>query len=301
MQQPFSYFRTKDDLTQKENKKIKDKSDFIKLIKKINIKPYFQDERFVLYLGDSLEILKKIPEKSIDLIFSDPPYNLSNGGFTVHAGKRVSVNKGIWDKSKGFDKDWTFHFNWIKACRSILKDNGAIWVSGTYHSIYQCGFALQLNNYHILNDICWFKPNASPNLSCRYFTASHETLIWARKNKKGKHYFNYSLSKNYNWEGDFIKKPNKQMRSVWAINTPKPEEKIFGKHPTQKPIELLKRIILTTSEKENIILDPFTGSSTTGIAAYSLKRNFIGIDLEKSYLDLSIKRYLYIKNSNSKF
>lgn len=296
MQQLFFYYSTKENSLTKKNSE-KNNNIFLNLIKKINIKPYFQDDKFILYLGDSLEILKKIPEKSIDLIFSDPPYNLSNGGFTVHAGKRVSVNKGEWDKSKGFHNDWNFHFNWIKTCKNLLKDNASIWISGTYHSIYQCGFALQLNNYHILNDICWFKPNASPNLSCRYFTASHETLIWARKDKKNKHYFNYLLAKNYNWNGDFIKRPNKQMRSVWAISTPKPEEKIFGKHPTQKPIELLKRIILTTSKEKDIILDPFTGSSTTGIVAYNFNRYFIGIDLEKKYLDLSIKRYLHIKNS----
>ena len=172
-----------------------------------------------------------------------------------------------------------------------------MWVSGTYHSVYQCGHALQSLRYHVLNDISWFKPNASPNLSCRYFTASHETLIWARKNKKAKHYFNYDDMKEGKWKDDFIKKQGKQMRSVWAIGTPKKVEKIFGKHPTQKPIELLKRIVLASTKKGDSILDPFTGSSTTGLAAYLYGRKFVGIDNEKKYLNLSIKRYKELEKS----
>ena len=193
-------------------------------------KSYFAQDDFVLYNGDALRLLEEIPDNSISMIFADPPYNLSNGGFTVHAGKRVSVNKGKWDVSKGFEKDFDFHLSWIEACKRILKPNGSIWISGTYHSIYQCGFALQALDYHILNDITWYKPNASPNLGCRCFTASHETLIWAKKDKKAKHLFNYKKVKEGDWPEDFLKKPNKQMRSVWAINTPKPWEKKFGKH-----------------------------------------------------------------------
>jgi site-specific DNA-methyltransferase (adenine-specific) len=147
-----------------------------------------------------------------------------------------------------------------------------------------------------LNDIAWFKPNAAPNLSCRFFTASHETLIWARKDKKSKHTFNYELMKNGEWNGDFIKKPATQMRSVWAIGTPKPDEKKFGKHPTQKPLELLKRVVLASTNKGDLIIDPFTGSSTTGIAAYLTGRKFIGIDTDKKFLDLSIKRFNDAKN-----
>lgn len=255
------------------------------------IKSYYLKNNFALYLGNSLEIMDKFPPEHFDMIFADPPYNLSNGGFTVHAGKMVSVHKGDWDKSKGFDADLEFHIKWIKACKRLLKPNGTIWISGTYHSIYQCGYALQANGYHILNDITWFKPNASPNLSCRYFTASHETLIWARKSKEGKHIFNYDKMRKGEWGDDFLKKPNKQMRSVWAIGTPKQWEKKFGKHPTQKPIELLKRIISASTNKGDTILDPFTGSSTTGLAAYLNDRKFIGIDTEKEFLDLSIKRF----------
>jgi site-specific DNA-methyltransferase (adenine-specific) len=252
---------------------------------------YFSDIGIRLYLGDVIEVLKKLPEESIDLIFADPPYNLSNDGFTCHAGRRVSVNKGKWDKSRGVEEDFQFHYNWIEACKRVLKPNGTLWISGTYHSIYACGFALQKQGWHLINDICWFKPNASPNLSCRMFTASHETLLWAKKNKKAKHVFNYDLMKNGNWNGDFIKKPNKQMRSVWAINTPKNGEKKYGKHPTQKPETLLERIILASSNEGDIVLDPFCGSGTTGVVAIRYKRKFVGIDSERKYLDeLAIPR-----------
>ncbi len=263
-----------------------------KILVSIKQKPYFSTDNFVLYHGDSLKILSQLPENSIDMIFADPPYNLSNGGFTCHAGRAVSVNKGEWDKSRGLDKDFEFHLNWITLCRKVLKPHGTIWISGTYHSIYQCGYALQYVGYHILNDISWFKPNGSPNLSCRYFTASHETLLWARKEKKAKHIFNYEEMKNSDWPEDFLKKPSKQMRSVWAIGTPKPEEKKFGKHPTQKPLELLRRIVLSSTNRGDIVLDPFTGSSTTGLAAASNGRKFVGIDNEKNYLELSKKRFI---------
>ena len=262
-----------------------------KILNNIKDKPYFVKDNFVLYKSDCLNILEQLPDGSIDMIFADPPYNLSNGGFTVHAGKMVSVDKGKWDKSNGFDKDYKFHKEWLEACRRVLKPGGTIWVSGTYHSIYKCGHAIQSLGYHILNDISWFKPNASPNLSCRFFTASHETLIWARKEKKGKHKFNYDLMKNGDWAEDFIKKPNLQMRSVWSIYPPKKDEKTFGKHPTQKPIDLLVRVVMASTNKNDIVLDPFTGSSTTGLAAVMNDRKFLGIDMEKEYLDLSKKRF----------
>lgn len=262
-----------------------------KILKSVGQKPYFQEGNFVLYHDDSIKLLGTLPAESIDMIFADPPYNLSNGGFSVHAGKMVSVNKGDWDKSRGFQDDYDFHFRWLEAARRVLKPGGTLWVSGTYHSIYQCGHALQALNYHILNDIAWFKPNAAPNLSCRFFTASHETLIWARKDKKAKHTFNYDLMKEGDWAEDFLKKPNLQMRSVWSMGTPKPYEKKFGKHPTQKPLELLRRVVLASTIKGNVVLDPFTGSSTTGLAAVAVGRKFVGIDMEKSFLDLSIKRF----------
>jgi site-specific DNA-methyltransferase (adenine-specific) len=252
---------------------------------------HFNENNFQLYLGDCIEVLSNFSENSVDMIFADPPYMLSNGGFTVHAGKRVSVHKGKWDESRGVKEDFEFHEKWISACRRVLKPEGTIWISGTYHSIYACGFALQIQGFKILNDVAWFKPNASPNLSGRFFTASHETLIWARKDSKAKHVFNYKLMKTGDWNGDFIKNPGKQMRSVWAIGTPKAAEKTFGKHPTQKPLALLERIVLASTNEGQLIVDPFTGSSTTGIAAVKHGRNFVGIDMEKEYIDLSKKRY----------
>ena len=263
---------------------------------------YYSEKNVRLYNGDVIKTLNALPGECIDLIFADPPYNLSNGGFTCHAGKRVSVNKGKWDKSKGVEEDFDFHYNWIEACKRVLKPNGSLWISGTYHSIYVCGFALQKQGWHFINDICWFKPNAAPNLACRMFTASHETLLWVRKDKKAKHYFNYELVKNSDWNGDLIKKPNKQMRSVWAITTPKNGEKIYGKHPTQKPEALLERIIFACSQENDIVLDPFCGSGTTGVVALKNSRNFVGIDAEVDYLNkMAIPRMKDVLNRNELF
>lgn len=255
-------------------------------------KPIFKTNDFCLYHADCLGIISKFPDNYVDMIFADPPYMLSNNGFTCHAGMMVSVNKGKWDASRGFEEDLKFHETWLSECKRILKSSGTIWVSGTYHSIYQCGYLIQKLGFHILNDISWFKSNASPNLSCRFFTASHETLIWARKDKKAKHIFNYKAMKEGLFSEDFLKKPNKQMRSVWAINTPKPHEKKFGKHPTQKPLELLKRLISASTNRGAIILDPFAGSGTTGIASKIVgDRKFIGIEHDAKYIETTIKRY----------
>ena len=256
-----------------------------------SLKPIFKNNLSELFLGDTLEIMKTLKPESYDLIFSDPPYNLSNDGFTCQNGKMVSVNKGEWDKSKGFENDLAFHELWISECKKLLKPNGTLWVSGTYHSIFLCGYLLQKNDWHILNDIAWFKPNASPNLSCRMFTASHETLIWAKKSKKAKQTYNYKYLKEQDWGSDFIKKPNKQMRSVWAINSTPKREKEFGKHPTQKPEGLLERVILSSTDEGDLVLDPFCGSGTTGVVATKNNRVFTGIDNNINYLnDISAKR-----------
>lgn len=248
------------------------------------MKPLYRSKNTSIYLGDVLEVLRSFEDESFDLIFADPPYNLSNGGFTCHAGRQVSVNKGKWDKSKGFERDAAFHAEWIDACKRVLKKNGSIWISGTYHSIYACAFALQKGGWHLINDVCWYKPNASPNLSCRMFTASHESLIWAKKSKSAKHVFNYTAMRNGDWPNDFLKRPAKQMRSVWAIGTPRPDEKTFGRHPTQKPLALMERIIVSSSRPGDTVLDPFCGSATTGVAALRHKRKFVGIDTSRGYL-----------------
>ncbi|MDD3819071.1 MAG: site-specific DNA-methyltransferase [Actinomycetota bacterium] len=265
-----------------------------KLLKSLNKYKYFHDDDFALILGDSLELLKKIDRDSIDMIFADPPYFLSNDGITCMSGRMVSVNKGNWDKSSGVEENFKFNLEWLGECRRILKKDGTVWVSGTSHIIYSIGYAMQLLGYKILNDIIWYKRNAPPNLSCRYFTHSTEIILWAAKSDKSKHYFDYKKMKELN--------KNKQMRNIWDIKDAGPEnlweisapgkkEKEFGKHPTQKPEELLKRIVLASTKEDDIILDPFNGSGTTGIVASRLNRKYIGIDNEKEYLDLTIKRY----------
>lgn len=245
-----------------------------------------------LYRGDCLEVLAGLPSESIDMVFADPPYNLSNDGFTCSGGKMVSVNKGDWDKSQGFEKDYEFHVAWLEACKRVLKPKGTLWVSGTYHSIYSCGHALKALGYHTLNDICWFKPNASPNLSCRFFTASHEMLLWVKKDKSVPHTFNYLDMKDGYFPNDILKVPSKQMRSVWSIPMTAPSEKKFGKHPTQKPLLLMERVVLSSSNVGDIVLDPFCGSGTTGVAAVRHGRRFFGIEREEDFIALSEKRLI---------
>ena len=260
-----------------------------------------------LYHGDAVEIMAQLPDSFADMIFVDPPYGLSNGGFSCYAGKQVSVNKGEWDKSRGVKGDFAFHSEWIAACHRALKPNGSLWISGTYHSIYACGFALQQAGWHILNDICWYKPNAAPHLACRMFAASHETLIWARKSKLAKHKFHYATMRDECGEWDFIKKADRQMRSVWgslsehsdrpsntwAINTPGRSEKKHGKHPTQKPLQLLERVVRASTDKGDLVFDPFCGSATTGVAALMHGRKFVGIDSSKEFLEsLAVPRLL---------
>jgi len=254
---------------------------------------YDKDRQIKLIHGDCIEVLNHAPEECVDMIFADPPYFLSNNGITCHAGRMVSVNKGKWDVSKGAEANHEFNLKWLKACQRVLKPNGTIWVSGTMHIIYSMGFAMQQLGYKLLNDIVWYKKNAPPNLSCRYFTHSTEIVLWAAKNQKSKHHFDYKLMKQMN--------NGRQMRNVWPITNEEPddmwiiaapgkEEKMFGKHPTQKPVELLKRIILSSTNEGELVLDPFTGSSSTGIAALQLRRRFVGIETEKEYLKLSVQR-----------
>lgn len=252
---------------------------------RIGDKPYFEDKErcFQLYLGDCLETLPKIPENSIDMIFADPPYFLSNGGISCHAGRMVSVNKGEWDKSPGISEMHDFNLLWLEACQRVLKKDGTIWVSGTNHVIHSVGFAMQQLGYKILNDIVWYKRNAPPNLSCRYFTHSTEFVLWAAKSTKSKHTFNYQLMKEMN--------KGKQMRNVWEIGAPPKAEKAHGKHPTQKPLGLLTRIILASSKEDDIVLDPFNGSGSTGIAALRTGRKYIGIEIDEGYLRLTKTRF----------
>jgi site-specific DNA-methyltransferase (adenine-specific) len=246
--------------------------------------PAFNDEKHHLriYQGDCLDLLQKIPESSVDLVFADPPYFLSNGGITCHAGKMVSVNKGDWDKSKGPDANHAFNTAWLAACQRVLKPNGAIWVSGTAHVIHSVGFAMQQLGFKLLNDISWVKPNPPPNLSCRYFTHATETIIWAAKDKKSRHTFHYKLMKETN--------RGKQMKSVWEIKPPETWEKKFGKHPTQKPVALLERILLASTNEGDLVLDPFLGGGTTLLTAFRLRRHAVGCELSLDHITLSLRR-----------
>lgn len=249
---------------------------------KLNYYYKSRDEYFNLIFDDCIRALKKIDIKA-DMIFADPPYFLSNGGISVQSGKMVCVDKGDWDKSKGFNKDNNFNYRWLYECRRVLKPSGTIWVCGTFHNIFSVAQNLFRLDFKILNCIIWQKTNPPPNLSCKYFTHSYEMIIWARKEKRISHYFNYDLMYKIN--------NNKQMRDIWTISAISSSEKRFGKHPTQKPLALLERIILASTKEKELILDPFTGSSTTGIAASLLGRKFLGIDNNKAFLDLSIKRF----------
>jgi len=240
------------------------------------------DERFQLYHGDCISVLAQLPEESVDLIFADPPYFLSNGGMTCKSGKMVSVNKGKWDVSKGADENHRFSRSWLSACQRVLKPNGTIFVSGTHHVIFSVGFALQQLGFKTLNDISWYKVTPPPNLSCRYFTHATETILWAAKNTRSKHFFAYKEMKAEN--------ENKQMQSLWSMRPPLKAEKRFGKHPTQKPLKLLERIVRAASEEDALVLDPFSGSGTTGVAAARLGRRYIGIDMNTDYLELAINR-----------
>ncbi len=252
--------------------------------------PYYfksSDSAFTLLQGDCVELLNQFDFK-FDMIFADPPYFLSNDGISVQSGKMVSVNKGDWDKSQGFEKDNEFNYNWLKACQNHLTDNGTIWVSGTFHNIFSVAQMLTELGFKILNCITWAKTNPPPNLSCRYFTHSTEFIIWARKSKKSSHYYNYELMKEING--------GTQMKDVWNLPAIAPWEKSCGKHPTQKPLALLTRIILASTQKNAWILDPFTGSSTTGIAANLMNRRFLGIDREAEFLTISKNRKSEIEN-----
>ena len=233
--------------------------------------------------GDSLEVLKKIEAKSVSMVFADPPYFLSSGGTTCINGKRASVNKGEWDTTKGFDEKHEFNKEWLSLCKSVLEDNGTIWVSGTYHNIYSVGYALEELGFKILNNVTWRKVNPPPNLGCRVFTHSTETILWAKKDlKNNRHTFNYKLMKQMN--------KGKQMKDVWETPCITKKEKTHGSHPTQKPISILQKIVLASTNEGDTVLDPFLGSGTTALACKQLNRKCVGIEIEEEYISIARKR-----------
>lgn len=244
--------------------------------------PIFDRRDFALCQGDCMGLIHEVPDNTIRTIFADPPYFLSNGGISVQSGKQVCVDKGDWDKGGTPESIYQFNYKWLSLCRSKLTEDGTIWISGTYHNIFTVQRCLQELGYKILNIITWQKSDPPPNLSCRYFTFSTEFIIWARKSENVKHKFNYEAMKQMNG--------GKQMTDVWKIPAVGKWEKTCGKHPTQKPLRLLYRIIMASTDQGDIVLDPFAGSSTTGIAANLLGRKFIGFEKEDQFIALSRMR-----------
>ena len=256
------------------------------------LKAYYKspDHSFNLLHGDTFELLTQFNFK-FDMIFADPPYFLSSGGISMQSGKIVCVDKGEWDKSMSQEAINAFNLKWLSLCREKLKDNGTIWISGTYHNIFSVANCLTQLGYKILNVITWAKTNPPPNISCRYFTYSTEFVIWARKKEKVAHYYNYELMKHIN--GDT------QMTDVWRLPAIAPWEKTCTKHPTQKPLSLLCRIIMASTEPGAWILDPFAGSSTTGIAANLLGRRYLGVEREEEFAAIGKARREEIEDTRT--
>ena len=252
-----------------------------------NPQPAWQsaDGQSTLYYGDGLALMAGMPPDSVDCIWTDPPYMLSNDGFTCVAGRRVSVNKGEWDRSAGIESDHEFNLSWLRECYRVLKPAGAIWVTGTHHVYLSVGMAMMQLGFRILNDIIWEKSNPPPNLGCRCFAHSTETILWATKAPKGsrhKYTFHYQEMKAENG--------GKQMKTVWRFPAAGRPEKKFGKHPTQKPVDLIDRCLRATTNPGDLVLDPFAGSATAGCAAIALGRRFIGSEIERDYVDIGVRR-----------
>lgn len=246
---------------------------------------------FVLAHGDSFRLLREFSFK-FDMIFADPPYFLSNGGISLQSGKVVCVDKGDWDKGKTPEEMKEFNMEWLRLCREKLKDNGTIWISGTYHNIFSVANCLTELGFKILNVITWQKTNPPVNISCRFFTYSTEFIIWARKSPKVAHKYNYELMKRLN--------AGKQMTDVWRLPAIGRWEKSCGKHPTQKPLSVLTRIILASTDEGDWVFDPFSGSSTTGIAANLCDRKFAGIEQSQEFCQMSKARREELDNVDVK-
>jgi site-specific DNA-methyltransferase (adenine-specific) len=252
------------------------------------------DGESTLFCGDSFRLMQAIPDNSVDCIWTDPPYLLSNDGSTCVAGKRVSVNKGEWDRSGGIENDHDFNLRWLSECQRILKPAGTIWVTGTLHIYLSAGMAMTQLGFRILNDIIWEKANPPPNLGCRCFAHSTETLLWATKAPKGskhKYTFNYQEMKAENG--------GKQMKTVWRFPAAGRDEKRFGKHPTQKPVALIDRCLRASTNPGDLVVDPFAGTAATGVAALSLGRTFLGVEQVEEYTDVGALRLATIAGKST--
>ncbi|MGE0483307.1 MAG: site-specific DNA-methyltransferase [Gammaproteobacteria bacterium] len=238
-----------------------------------------------LCCGDQAELFGTLAADSVDCVWTDPPYFLSNGGTTCQAGRRARVDKGGWDRSQGIAADHAFNLAWLGECHRVLRPGGTLWVSGTHHVYLSVGMAMMELGFRLLNDIVWEKPNPPPNLGCRCFTHATETLLWAAKpgpGASGRHTFNYAEMKAEN--GD------RQMKNVWRFTAPGGDEKTHGKHPTQKPLALIERCLRASTLPGDHVLDPFAGSGSTGVAAIGLGRRFTGWEIEKAYANLAAQR-----------
>lgn len=254
------------------------------------MKPLYQtgNEEFTLFHGNTMELIGNI-DKKVDMIFADPPYFLSKNISKCINGTWKSFEKGEWDRATSQDNINAFNKKWLSACRNVLKYNGTIFVTGTYHNIFSVASCMVELGYKILNIIVWQKSDAKPTLSRNFFNFTTEYIVWARKNERISHYFNCELMEQLNGGA--------RMSDVWRIPFLSSWEMKYGKHPTQKPLRLLYRVILASTHEGDTILDPFAGSCTTGIAANLLNRKFIGIDQSLEYLMYGIRRKQEIEDS----
>ncbi len=269
-------------------------------IAETNLQPFYHDSvnRIKLYNIDVFSFFHKIPDNCVDLVFADPPYFLSSGGITCRSGEKACVNKGSWDKLRPIQSVHYFNKKWLSEIKRILKPNGTTWVCGTFHNIFSVGYALQELNFKILNNIVWEKQDPPPNLTKKYFTHASEHLLWAAKTKKAKHTFNYQELRDISDE----KLIKSVWKDLWTLPSVTKSEKIFGKHPTQKPEKIVKRVILASSNIGDLIFDPFCGSGTTGVVCKKLGRKFVGIDNEIKYLNIAKQRLIATgNNKNTRF
>ena len=248
---------------------------------------------------DCIEGMKTLEDNTVDLIIADPPYNLSKGGeWKWDNSVKLAGMGGNWNKvmeswdNMSLSEYFAFTITWLTEAQRILKPTGSMWIFGTYHNIGIINVVCQLLNIEIINEVIWYKRNAFPNLAGRRLTASHETILWCNKGgKKREYYFDYDYSKNGNFDYDSLKQPGKQMRTVWDISNNKEKRELeYGKHPTQKPLRILKRMIQLSSREGDIMLTPFSGAGSECVAAKELGRNYIGYEIDPQYVDITHKR-----------
>ncbi|WP_053057996.1 DNA-methyltransferase [Rubrobacter aplysinae] len=239
----------------------------------------------VVYRADCVRLMRMMPAGCVDAVFADPPYRLSGGGVTVKGGRLRSVDKGEWDRPRGFTEDHDFNVRWLSEAQRVLKPDGTLWVTGTHHIIFSLGYALQSLGFRVLNHVVWEKPDPPPNASRTSFKHAHESLIWASKSRASRHTFNHDLVNLVNSPD-----PSDQLSSVWRMRPVSRAEKRHGGHPTQKPLRLVRRALLASTREGDLVLDPFAGSGTTAVAAKELGRAFVGAELEEEFAELAARR-----------